>query len=416
MKRILALAAALCLVFSLSAAADFAPAATATPLPGYTLRASADEVKVFAAKSMKANIVGYLLPDGQQEVHVLQTDGDWCYISFTSVQGVSWGYVPLSCFDVAAEPSPTPAPTADSPFGVGVYAWIVNSRECYRLNLREGPSATAKSLGRYYTGTPVTLTGQVVDGFAQVLLAGTTLGWLDVRFLSTDSLSFVPEMPTVTIQNRGSGANLRSGPATTYSRLAWYGHGTAVTVLGVREDGWYHVMVDDRVGFIAASLLSGSFPYGTDSDDPLLSDNMANGEAVLYINTRSTGGQLNLRKAASTTSKSLGLFYTGTPVTVISYTRTGWACVQIGQTQGYIDADYLTATKPTQYGEVRIVRNSRASGLNLRKLPSTGGELLGFAENYSRVTVLGDLSDGWCYVQYGDTLGYMMGTYLEPAN
>ena len=76
-----------------------------------------------------------------------------------------------------------------------------------------------RSLGKYYTGTPVTLTGKVTDGYAQVLLAGTTIGWLDVRFLTLDGQGFVPELPTVTIKNRGSGANLRSGPASAYSRL-----------------------------------------------------------------------------------------------------------------------------------------------------------------------------------------------------
>ena len=142
---------------------------------------------------------------------------------------------------------------------------------------------------------------------------------------------------------------------------------------------------------------------------------MANGEMQLYINTRSAGGKLNLRKSASASSKSLGLFYTGTPVTVISFNRSGWAYVRIGQTEGYMDVDYLTTTKPTQYGENHVIRNTRATGLNLRSLPSTGGELLKFAPNYSSVIVLGELSDGWCYVEYDGTLGYMLGTSLEKV-
>lgn len=417
MKRFCALFTALCLIFCLIPAwADFAPAATPTPLPGYSLREPADRLRVFATASAKGNIVGYIMPGGQHQVHVLRLQGEWCYISFTTENGVSYGYLPLSCFEAAATPTPTPAPEIQ--FAVGTAGWIMNSAEGYRVNLREEPSATAKSLGKYYTGTHLTLTGQVRDGFAQVLLAGTTIGWLAARFLTTDSLAFVPELPSVTIQNHGSGANLRSGPATNYSRLGWYQHGTKVTVLGVRADGWYHVMIEDKVGFISESLLSGTFPYGygTDSDDPLLSDNMADGETVLYLNTRSTGGQVNLRKEASKSSKSLGVFYTGTPVTIVSYTRTGWAYVRIGHTEGYMDADYLAAAKPTQCGVQRIIRNSKASGLNLRSLPSTGSEILAFLDNYSQVTVLGELSDGWCYVQVGETLGYMMGTYLKPAD
>lgn len=414
MKKLLALLTALCLLAaSLPALADASPLATPTPLPGYTLRPSEEDIWVFATRSSKANIVGYITEENRADVYALEVQGDWCHISFPAAYGTGYGYVPLSCFDVPVKATATPVPYPE--FAVGASAWVCNSGAGYRLNLRAEPSPSAKSLGKYYTGTPVTLTGQVVNDFAQVLLAGSTLGWMDVRFLTLDAKGFVPETPVLTIKNRGSGANLRSGPATSYSRLGWYGHGTQVTVLGVRADGWYHVTVDDKIGYLSESLLSGKFPfdYGTDSDDARLHDHMADGATVLYLNTRSSGGQLHLRKEASTSSKSLGLFYTGTPVTVVSYTRTGWAYVRIGHTEGYMDADYLTSVKPTQCGEARVVRNTQADGMNLRSIPSTGGEVLGYLKNYTQVIVLGDLSDGWCYVLVGDVFGYMLGTSLE---
>lgn len=417
MKRHIALLLALwLLIFTIPAAADISPSVTLAPLPGYTLRPIDDEIIVFAAANGKANIVGYITQDNQQSVHVLGISDNWCYISFTSAYGMSYGYLPLSYFDAVIS-QPTATPEAVHAHESGTTAWVLNSAEGFRLNLREESSVTAKSLGKYYTGTPVTLTGEVQDGYAQVLLADMILGWLDMRFLTTDASMLVPETPMVTVQKPGGGATLRSGPAATYDRLGWYEHGTLVTVLGVRSDGWYHVTADGLTGFMAEGLLSGTFPYnyGTDSDNPVLSNTNSNDEALFYINTRSATSQLNLRKEAASSSKSLGLFYTGTPLTVISYTRTGWAYVRIGHTEGYVDADYLTATPPTRFGMNYIVRNSRASGLNLRSLPSTGGEVLGFADNYSPVIVLGELSDGWCYVSFNGTLGYMLGTGLEKS-
>ena len=223
----------------------------------------------------------------------------------------------------------------------------------------------------------------------------------------------MPELPQVTVAS-STGTVLRSGPGTNYAQLSRYGYGTLVTVLGVREDGWYHVQVEEQVGYMAETVLSGSFPYGygMDSDNPA-ADSQA--DSLLYINTRSSGGTLHLRKSATSSSKSLGQFYTGTPLTVLSYTRTGWAYVRIGQTEGYMAADYLTPTQPTQFGDKRVVRNKRASGLNLRSTPSTGGELLTFVPNNSQVIVLGELSDGWCFVQYGDIEGYMLGSSLEST-
>ena len=76
MRRFFALMTALCLIILfLPARADSVP--TPTPLPGYTLHPSADDIWVYATRSRKANIVGYIRTDGSQEVHVLSVDGDW---------------------------------------------------------------------------------------------------------------------------------------------------------------------------------------------------------------------------------------------------------------------------------------------------------------------------------------------------
>lgn len=417
MKRFFALLAALCLILpALSALADY-PVVTLTPVPGYTYRPTDGDVIVFAIMSKKANIAGVIKPENAAQVRVLSVQDDWCYISFPGASGTCYGYLPMSCFDLPATATPSPAPQA-ALYEPGTLAWVLNSGEGYRIHLREEPSYSAKSLGKYYTGTPLVLTGQTQNGYAEVLLADTLLGWLDMRFITTDAATLVPETPMVTIKNPGSGATLRSGPDATSDRLGWFAHDHLVTVLGVRADGWYHVTADGLTGYISEALLSGTFPYdyGTDSDNPVLSGAMANSAAACYINTRSADSQLNLRKSASTSAKSLGLFYTGTPLTVLSYNRSGWAYVRIGCTEGYIDANYITSSPPARSGEVRIIRNTRATGLNLRDLPSTGGNLLDFAPNYSHVTVLGDLSDGWCYVEYNGRLGYMLGDALETDN
>ena len=408
MRKLLLLILALCLTAPVLAE----PYPTATPLPGYSMRPPTDEVRVFAAMNAKANIVGYVTPESAQEVRVLSVTGDWCFVTFPTTYGTGYGYIPLSYFDVEAAPTPTPEPEAT--YAAGTSAWVANIQEGYRLNLREEPAYSAASLGKYYTGTPVILTGQVENGYAQVLLASSVLGWMDLRYLTTDALSFVPETPMVTIANLNGGV-LRSGPDASSSRIARCGYGMPVTVLGICANGWYHVIVDELTGYMSETVLSGTFPYGygMDSDNPDRESVKTDQESVFYINTRTTGGVLNLRSAASFSSRSLGKFYTGTALTVISYTRTGWAYVRIGQTEGYVDADYLTSTQPTQCGVQLVIRNSRANGLNLRSIPSTGGEILDFLPNYTSVTVLGELSDGWCYVLYEDTLGYMLGTYLS---
>ena len=403
MRRFLALLTALILFLLVLPASAEAPP---TPLPDYTLRASPEELLVFATRSLKGNLVGTISPGTDANVQVLSVEGDWCYISFIVGDLTRHGYLPLSCFDITPQATPTPEPVQS--ILAGTMAWVMNLDSGYRLNLRQEPRSLGKSDGKYYTGTPVTLTGKEEDGFAEVLVAGTTLGWMDLRYLTTDAEAFVPEMPVVTVT--GIDAALRSGPGTSYSRISRYESGTQVTVLGVRSDGWYHVQVSDQVGYMNDNLLSGSFPfgYGMDSDNPSLTGSNTDQSSVFYINTRTADGQLHLRKSASASSKSMGLFYTGTPLTVISYTRTGWAYVRIGQTEGYMAADYFTEVPPQQYGAARTLRNNRANGLNLRESPSTGGALTAFVPNNETVILLGELSNGWCYVDYNGMLGYML--------
>ena len=42
--------------------------------------------------------------------------------------------------------------------------------------------------------------------------------------------------------------------------------------------------------------------------------------------------------------------------------------------------------------------------------------MLTFLDNYTQLTVLGELTDGWCYVLHGDVYGYMLGTSLEKVD
>ena len=412
MRRLLALLTALNLLLTLLPAAAESPP-TATPLPGYTLRASPEDLRVFATRSLKGNLVGTIDPDFSSTVQVLGVTGDWCYISFFTPQGTCYGYLPLSCFDVAPMATPTMAPQIT--ISAGTAAWVYNVGTGYRLNLRQEPRSLTKSEGKYFTGTPVTLTGMVDNGFAQVLVAGTALGWMDLRYLTTDAQAFVPELPVVTV--KGTSAALRTGPGTGYPKLTRFERGIPLTVLGVRSDGWYHVQMGDVIGYVSESLLSGTFPfgYGMDSDNPSLSER-TDQSSVFYINTRSTGEQLHLRKSAASNSKSMGLFYTGTPLSVISYTRTGWAYVRIGQTEGYMAAEYFTSVQPQQYGNLRTIQNSHATGLNLRETPSTGSALLAFIPNGTEVILLGELSNDWCYVDCNGMLGYMLSNgSLKPT-
>lgn len=415
MKKLLTILLILALLCAPPAAlAEYITLLTPPPAetPELALCPSDDEVKAYAEPRIGARIVGYIIVGGRQEVKVLSVQGDWVKVTFTSIHGLTTGWIPRSCFMTAATPTPvptatptpTPAPAPDS-------AFVINPQPGYRLNLRTSPTASAASLGKYYTGTPVTLTGDSRNGYLRVVI-GNVVGWMDARYLTTDPFSFHSELPQVRIDNPGGGANLRECASTGTNRIGWYPSGSAVTVLGVREDEWYHVAVGGRIGYMSSTLLSQTFLWqmGTDSDTPAISGNVAAGGARLYIGA--TGAQL--RAGASGSARSLGTLYSGCPVTVISYTRTGWTYVRIGDLTGYVDSGSLSAIRPNRTGVTRTIINPYGTGLNLRDQPTTSSNVLTLCRNHTDVTVLGDLAEDWCYVLVGSQYGYMMGTRLVP--
>lgn len=129
-----------------------------------------------------------------------------------------------------------------------VYNWDPKTR----LNLREKPNSDSAVLGKYYSGTPVTLLEVPKDGWAHVQIGGTATGYMQTSYLNTVGSATRNDMPTPKIQNKGgSGLNLREKPDTSSKSLGLYKNGTQVSVMGV-YGGWVHVVVDGKVGYMQA--------------------------------------------------------------------------------------------------------------------------------------------------------------------
>lgn len=409
MKKLCAALLFFALLMSGTALASGVTLLTPTPAasPALVLRPSADEVKAYESPSVNAKIVGYIIPGSRtQKVNVLYGQGSWYYVSFTSIYGVSYGWIPASCFVSTATSTPVLTPTPSPTPALNGSWYVTTNVSGNRLNLRTQPNQNATSLGKYYAGTPVQPTGRSSNGYYQVRI-GTFTGYMDARYLTNNPYSLTSELPQVTVNHPGSGLNLRLGPSTDYQKVTWLPHGTQVTVLGIRQDGWYHVMALDQVGFVSCEYLSRTFSWQYGDSDAASSSVVA----TLVVAGGGSDNQacLHLRKEPSTYAESLGLFYGGTEVEVLAYTRTGWAQVRIGQVSGYMDMRYLGQVgTATRYGDERVISNPYGTGLNLRALPSTQGEVLLLCPNGATVTVLGELKSGWSYVQVGNVFGYMI--------
>ena len=100
--------------------------------------------------------------------------------------------------------------------------------------------------------------------------------------------------------------------------------------------------------------------------------------------------RVHLRKAPSTAAESLGLYYTGTEVTVVDW-YDEWAQVVIGEASGYMMSRFLTDGPKNPAGPWRM------------------------AEDGACVRVLGETSDGWSYVVCEGIQGYVRTAQLVPV-
>lgn len=132
-----------------------------------------------------------------------------------------------------------------------------------------------------------------------------------------------------------------------------------------------------------------------------------------YGTTAVFGGssdRVHLRKAAAQSSQSLGLYFSGTEVVCLSDSAQEWVKVRIGTETGYIMSRYLSdEPHPVafQYGTVT------ADGwLNLRKSPSQKSVSMAKLYSDETLTIMGETSDHWYYVQAGNQFGYVKAQYV----
>ena len=248
------------------------------------------------------------LPAGTHVVVSTRSSGGWA----TVVYNGTVGYISSDYLKRANE--------MDASFGTGT----INGSY---VRMRSGASTSSSILGTYNSGTTMTITG-VNGAWYKVSYNGTT-GYVHSDYVS---LSGVTNGGSSTGSSngsvKGSDVRMRSGPSTNYSILGTYQNGTPLTITGT-ENGWTKVTIGGVSGYIRSDYVSGG---GADSK-------------AGYI--KGTG--VRMRSGASTTSSILGVYNTGTKMTITGESGN-WYKVSYSGRDGYVSKDYMTTTKPDNGG------------------------------------------------------------------
>lgn len=128
--------------------------------------------------------------------------------------------------------------------------------------------------------------------------------------------------------------------------------------------------------------------------------------------------RLNLRTRPDINALSLGKYYSGVTVDLLSGNQGGWYRVSIGPLSGYMDADYLvmdaTADSVVPAMPVVTIANTSGTGANLRSSQSTSSRSKGLYLNGTSVTVYG-VAEDWLHVCMPDgQTGFIMSDLASP--
>ena len=215
-------------------------------------------------------------------------------------------------------------------------------------NLRKSASTSSSIAGKLTKGAKVTTLEMSSDGKWYKIKHGNTTAWISAELLSS-SASASTSSSTSTSSTTGTvndnNVNLRASASTSAKSLAKLSKNKKVTILSTSGE-WYKVSVDGKTGYIHTKCVD----KGTSSTTTTTAASSSQGK----INDNN----VNLRKSASTSSKSLAKLSKNKVVTILSTTGE-WYKVSVDGKTGYVHSKCLDKVTSTSRAKTNTSKSSQ---------------------------------------------------------
>lgn len=346
-------------------------------------------------------------------------------------------------------PTATPSSSGSAPSPAPETGKVKLKDASSRLNVRSGPGTSYAITGRINNGASVTILARS-GGWYQIQ-SGSIKGYVSTDYIVLDGQAPVQRQGIVT---GADSLRVRTGPGTSYARLASIKRNTAVTILD-EVSGWYKIrLANGTEGYCSAEYITVS-----SAPDPVHPSDSEKIGTVTGIDV------LNVRSGPSVSNGLLFTISRGTQVKVLETTANGWHKIQVMNKIGYVSGTYLevktvsvtptptvspsapssptsaattapvtqapssapastTAPSPSstsaatssatvppvnQTGKIKLENSS--SRLNVRSGPGTTYAISGKLNNGASVTVLSQKGE-WYQIQSGSVKGYVLAKYV----
>lgn len=269
------------------------------------------------------------------------------------------------------------------------------------VNVRTGPSTSAKVVGTLREGQAVTT-------------RGTRKGWTTISFRSRTAyvaaryLDATPATPTpaTSAQAIASGSvrvtttdlNVRSGAATTYAVRRVLAPGTQVTMTGRTDDGFAQLIAGRTRGWAATRYLKA-----------------ANGLPAV-VSTRVATAALDLRTRSGADSVTVGEVKKGTRLSITGATANGRAQIVYRSAVRWVTARYLAVPASTRPGAPALppVTGSRyaTATLDIRSTSADDYEAVSEVPRGTKLQITGVVERGRMQIVFDGTVRWVTAKYL----
>lgn len=194
-----------------------------------------DSLRLRAAADTNSTILTTAAQGAQVVVLEDQVSG-WYQVEYDGAVG----YMSAAYLSVAVQ--------ADADLGTGTL-----NTDGASLNLRSGPGTGYSQLVSIPADAVLTITG-IENGWYKTSYNGSS-GYVSSDFITLACAKAVSTTRTGIPNTGGASLNLRSGPGTSYSKVASIPASAVLTVTG-EESGWYKVSYSGKDGYVSADYIT----------------------------------------------------------------------------------------------------------------------------------------------------------------
>ena len=234
----------------------------------------------------------------------------------------------------------------------------------------------------------------------------------------------VEAFPKVTIQVPVR--NVRTAPSLNAGILFSVGRGQVYPLIAVNgPNGWLQIQVNNTTGWISGNFVSVEnadnvpvIDYEFENLDPVIQEEIGEDRSGPFDSSVRIGTKvLNLREAATTSSRILGQVYRDQVYPVLARNESnGWLQINVNGTVGWISETYTVVTNPENTPVVNTdgllpeqgdntTAQIFAGRLNVRNGPGVSFAVIAKVNLGERYTVVGRTEDsGWIQIFIADNV------------